>query len=96
MATPEYDESLVERRISQRELRNDSARILRAVRSGHSFVVTNNGEPVGRLVPLDELKPRLTITRPATRVGGWLDLPVEPAEGEPLAEMLDDMREDRF
>ena len=77
-------------------MRNDSARILRAVRAGHSFVVTNNGEPVGRLVPLDEPKPRLAITRPATRVGGWLDLPVEPADGEPLAEMLDDMREDRF
>ena len=96
MATPEYDESLVERRISQRELRNESARILRAVRAGHSFVVTNNGEPVGRLVPLDEPKPRLTITRPATRVGGWLDLPVKPVEGATLDEILDDMREDRF
>ncbi|MDK8879753.1 type II toxin-antitoxin system prevent-host-death family antitoxin [Corynebacterium sp. MSK008] len=96
MATPEYDESLVERRISQRELRNDSARILREVRAGRSFVVTNNGEPVGRLVPLDEPKPRLTITRPATRVGGWLDLPVKPVEGATLDEMLDDMREDRF
>ena len=96
MATPEYDESLVERRISQRELRNDSARILREVRAGRSFVVTNNGEPVGRLVPLDEPKQRLTITRPATRVGGWLDLPVKPVEGATLDEILDDMREDRF
>lgn len=96
MATPQHDESLVERRISQRELRNESAQIMRAVRAGASFVVTSNGEPVGRLTPLEARQPRLTITRPATRVGGWLDLPVEPVEGAPLDEMLDDMRGERI
>lgn len=96
MAHPEWDESLVERRISQRELRNDSAKILREVRAGRSFVVTNNGEPVGRLMPLDDPQPRLAITRPATRVGGWLDLPVPQVEGESLADALDEMRADRY
>ncbi|MGB8384733.1 MAG: prevent-host-death protein [Dermatophilaceae bacterium] len=39
-------------RISQRELRNDSARIMRALVEGHSFVVSRGGEPVGELRPL--------------------------------------------
>ncbi len=38
--------------ISQRELRNDSGRIMRALVSGETFVVTRNGEPVGELSPL--------------------------------------------
>jgi prevent-host-death family protein len=40
------------REITQRELRNDSGAILRAVERGESFVITRNGTPVGRLVPL--------------------------------------------
>ncbi|MSV74139.1 MAG: type II toxin-antitoxin system prevent-host-death family antitoxin, partial [Actinobacteria bacterium] len=32
--------------ISHRELRNNSAEILRAVAAGESFVVTNHGSPV--------------------------------------------------
>lgn len=38
--------------INQRELRNDSSRIMRAVTDGRSFVITRNGEPVGELTPL--------------------------------------------
>jgi antitoxin (DNA-binding transcriptional repressor) of toxin-antitoxin stability system len=38
--------------ISQRELRNDSGRIMRALDEGHSFVVTRNSVPVGELRPL--------------------------------------------
>lgn len=38
--------------ISQRELRNDSGRIMRALDEGRSFVVTRNGRPVGELRPL--------------------------------------------
>lgn len=38
--------------ISQRELRNDSARILRAVDAGESFVITRHDHPVGELIPL--------------------------------------------
>lgn len=32
--------------LSQRELRNESGRVLRAVGEGRSFVVTDNGTPV--------------------------------------------------
>ncbi len=38
--------------ISQRELRNDSGDIMRAVDAGTSFVVTRNGAPVAELTPL--------------------------------------------
>ena len=38
--------------ISQRELRNDSGRIMRALDQGESFVITRNGTPVGELRPL--------------------------------------------
>jgi prevent-host-death family protein len=38
--------------ISQRELRNDSGEIMRRVEAGEAFVVTRNGVPVGKLVPL--------------------------------------------
>ena len=38
--------------ISQRELRNDSGRIMRELDAGSSFVVTRNAQPVGELRPL--------------------------------------------
>ena len=40
------------KRITQRELRNGSGEIMRALDRGESFVVTRNGVPVGELVPL--------------------------------------------
>lgn len=40
------------RRITQRQLRNDSGRIMRALDRGKSFVITQNGVPVGELIPL--------------------------------------------
>ena len=42
--------------ISQRELRNDSGRIMRALVQGETFVITSNSHPVGELRPLK--KPR--------------------------------------
>ncbi|MEJ7846065.1 MAG: type II toxin-antitoxin system prevent-host-death family antitoxin [Acidimicrobiales bacterium] len=38
--------------ISQRDLRNDSGSVLRAVQAGETFVVTRNGTPVAELRPL--------------------------------------------
>ena len=43
--------------IPQRELRNDNARVIEAVRSGETFVVTRNGEPVAELRPLAPGRP---------------------------------------
>jgi antitoxin (DNA-binding transcriptional repressor) of toxin-antitoxin stability system len=45
-------------RISQRELRSESGRIMRALDRGESFTVTRNGVPVGELAPL---KPRVFV-----------------------------------
>ena len=39
------------REITQRELRNGSGEIMRALDRGESFVVTRNGVPVGELIP---------------------------------------------
>ena len=39
------------RTISQRELRNDSGQIMRALDQGEVFIVTRNGVPVGELRP---------------------------------------------
>jgi prevent-host-death family protein len=40
------------REVTQRELRNDSGEIMRALDRGESFMVTRNGTPVGELIPL--------------------------------------------
>jgi antitoxin (DNA-binding transcriptional repressor) of toxin-antitoxin stability system len=40
------------KRITQRELRNESGRIMRALDKGRSFTVTRNGVPVGELTPV--------------------------------------------
>lgn len=39
-------------KITQRQLRNDSAKVLRAVQEGQSMTITRNGTPVAELRPL--------------------------------------------
>jgi len=38
--------------ISQRQLRNDSGAVMRAVEAGEVFIVTSNGRPVAELRPI--------------------------------------------
>lgn len=38
--------------ISQRDLRNDSGRILDAVEAGETYTINRNGKPVGELRPV--------------------------------------------
>jgi prevent-host-death family protein len=52
----------VARSIPQRELRNDNARVIEAVRAGETFVVTRNGEPVAELRPIRSAR-RSFVTR---------------------------------
>lgn len=40
------------RTIPQRELRNENAKVIEAVTSGQTFVITRNGEPVAELRPI--------------------------------------------
>jgi prevent-host-death family protein len=53
--------------ITQRELRNDSGAILRAVQSGQRIVVTRNGVPVAELRPIE---PRRFVPRAAIAEAG--------------------------
>lgn len=82
--------------LSQRELRNESGRVLREVGEGHSFVLTNRGVPVGRIVPLDAPAAALTIARPARRIGGWAALSPQRSEADrSMTQIIDELREDR-
>ncbi|MEO7126525.1 MAG: type II toxin-antitoxin system prevent-host-death family antitoxin [Nakamurella sp.] len=54
------------RTISQRELRNDNAEILRGVESGESFTVTRRGVPIARLGPISD-DADLPCVQPARR-----------------------------
>jgi len=47
------------RTIAQRELRNDNARVIAAVASGETFLVTRNGVPVAELRPIGSGRRRL-------------------------------------
>lgn len=77
--------------IAQRELRNDSGKVLAAVAAGETFVVTRNGAPVAELrpvaagrrtrVPRAELLAALSSSRPLDR-DAWraeLDAIVDPS-----------------
>jgi prevent-host-death family protein len=55
--------------ITQRELRNQSAAVLREVEAGRTVVVTRNGTPVAELRPLRPRRfvPRATLAEAAVR-----------------------------
>jgi prevent-host-death family protein len=57
------------RSITQRELRNDSAAILREVQAGNTLIVTRNGTPVAELRPIGPRRfvPRTTVAEVAQR-----------------------------
>jgi antitoxin (DNA-binding transcriptional repressor) of toxin-antitoxin stability system len=56
------------KKITQRELRNRSGKIMRALDRGETFIVTRNGLPVGELRPVPR---RLYV--PATEVSAAFD-----------------------
>jgi prevent-host-death family protein len=55
--------------ITQRELRNESAAVLREVQAGQTLIVTRNGVPVAELRPIQPRRfvPRAVIAEAATR-----------------------------
>lgn len=63
------------REITQRQLRNESGEIMRALDAGESFVVTRNGIPVGELEPL---KRRRMVTREAVHKAFASAAPLDP------------------
>jgi prevent-host-death family protein len=63
------------REITQRELRNESGAIMRALDGGESFVVTRNGVPVGELTPV---RPRRFVTADALAAAFRGAPPIDP------------------
>ncbi len=57
------------RTITQRELRNQSAAVLREVEAGQTIIVSRNGTPVGELRPIRRRRfvPRVVIADAARR-----------------------------
>lgn len=83
-------------RIPHRELRNNSAAILRRVAAGESFEITNHGEVVAILrQPVADDLWYAEMARPATRSRGWNDIERVRAR-RPMQEVLDELREDRL
>ncbi|HEU4736054.1 MAG TPA: type II toxin-antitoxin system prevent-host-death family antitoxin [Solirubrobacterales bacterium] len=90
--------------VGVRELRQNLSRYLIQVKAGESFVVTERGREVARLMPsgpADSPIARLVAERGATMPRGDLlsrvassELP--PAVGPPSLEVLDQLREDRL
>jgi antitoxin (DNA-binding transcriptional repressor) of toxin-antitoxin stability system len=65
------------RTISQRELRNDSAKIIRELQGGTTFVLTNNGEPVGEIRPLHGPQRFVRKEVLVASIGDWKPIDVE-------------------
>lgn len=78
------------RTISQRELRNDNAEIMRAVEQGETFTVTRRGVPVARVTPVP-IEADLRCVKPA-RPGPHLTDLRRVVTSRPTAEHLDDLR----
>lgn len=79
--------------ISQRELRNDNADIMRAIERGESYTVTRRGVPVARLTPITQ-DSDLRIARPATSQAPFAEMRRVTVD-ETTSELLDDLRGDR-
>ena len=65
------------RTITQRDLRNDSAAILREVQSGEHLIVTRNGTPVAELRPVS---PRRFVARGAIAEAARTSPPIDAAK----------------
>ena len=79
--------------ISHRELRNESGRILREVQQGETFVITNNGQPVAEIVPMQRQPLTGVVVQRRRRRGGLRDLiPAPGVSGRSAREVLDELR----
>lgn len=81
------------RQITQRELRNDNAQIIREVEQGETFVVTKHGVPVARVSPI-VTDVDLRVVR-AAKPGRRMSDVRRVVLARPTAELLDDLRGER-
>lgn len=79
--------------ISQRELRNDNAKVMRDIEEGETYTVTRHGVPVARIAPITD-DSDLRCVKPAKQR-------LDPTQLTPVrsvlstSEVLDDLRDDR-
>lgn len=81
--------------ITHRELRNNSAEVLRRVAAGEAVEVTNHGVVVAHLTPAATPVMPFPVSRHARRTGGWSTLPKVNLTSS-VSEILDEEREDRW
>lgn len=79
--------------ITHRELRNNSAAILRRVAAGETMEVSNHGVIVARLSPAAAPDVPFALSRPARRNGGWTALP-RVSFPRPVGDLIDEERAD--
>ena len=80
--------------LAHRELRNNSAEVLRAVQAGESFEVTNNGRVVAILSPSNSSALQGVRFRAPLENGNFSRLPQVTSE-HGVQDVLDDLRGDR-
>lgn len=87
--------------IGVRELRQAASKFLRRVEGGESLVITNHGQPVAQLVPMNG-RSRTSSNQPidyqSPGHGSILDIePLEAPTGSPSnAQILEDLRAERI
>lgn len=79
--------------ISQRELRNNNAEVVRGVERGDSYTVTRHGVAVARIVPLSH-DTDLRCDRPASRQDTFTTWPRVTAQTS-VSSVLEDLRSER-
>lgn len=81
-------------RLPHRDLGNRSAEILRAVRDGAAFEITDHGEVVAVLSPALDSKSTDLRVRKARHRGGFAAVPRE-RRATPVLQSLDELRNER-
>jgi len=80
--------------ITHRELRSNSADVLRRVAAGEMMEVTSHGVAVAYLSPTPTPVLPFPVSRPARRKGGWSTLPRVTLKRS-VSEIIDSEREER-
>ena len=87
--------------ITQRQLRNENAAVVRGVLEGRSFTVTRHGEPVARIIPVPDTHTGrgdadgMPLLRPAKQQYQSANHPRRAIESTGAA-ILTDLREERL
>ncbi len=80
--------------VPQRELRNNTAELLRRVERGERLTITVHGHPVAELVPRAQRRRFVPLTEVARDIGGLL--PADDPLGEELPDLLAGLGDDPF